>query len=106
MKYFLFLYTFCTIVTAQSHSDFHTMVDKSVAILYQDPDECIRYTQNILNSETDFENRLILQNIIAQAYAMKGDFVQSIRVSLENDLKNPQIKLNTFFRFIFRICIG
>lgn len=53
--------------------------------MYENPEDCIAYTQGFLINEQRSEYRIILQNIIAQAYALKGNYVQSIRMSLDNE---------------------
>lgn len=84
---FLYLFLlFCWVnVLAQKKSDFFSSVDTSIEKLYRNPDECLSFTQSLLINEQRPENKIILQNIMAQAYAMKGDFVQSIRSSLDKD---------------------
>ncbi|MDR6406512.1 MULTISPECIES: AraC family transcriptional regulator [Chryseobacterium] len=64
-------------ITAQSSPDFYILSDKAFQKLYQNPDDCINYSLSILNSDKNIEHKIVLRNIISQAYAMKGDYLQS-----------------------------
>ncbi|MDN3691822.1 hypothetical protein QWZ06_05930 [Chryseobacterium tructae] len=66
------------IIKGQSGPDFNIIADKAFQKLYQNSDDCISYTQGILVSDQDIEHKIILQNIISQAFAMKGDYMQSV----------------------------
>lgn len=70
---------------AQSGPDFSILADKAFQKLYQNPDNCISYTQSLLISDQNTEHKMILQNIISQAYAMKGDYVQSVTTSAQQN---------------------
>ncbi len=72
-------------VSAQSGPDFTILADKAFLKLYQNSDECISYTQGILVSDQNSEHKMMLQNIISQAYAMKGDYVQSVNIFAQNE---------------------
>ncbi len=99
-----FFYVFVLIsysLFAQSKNDFLAIVDKSIEKLYQNPDECIAYTQSVLINEQNVENRLVLQNVIAQAYAMKGDYVQSIRMSLDQISPTENTETNSSFALFY-----
>lgn len=72
-------------VKAENKDDFVFVLDKSVQKMYEDPEDCITYTQGFLINEQLADHRIILQNVMAQAYALKGDYVQSIRMSLDNE---------------------
>ncbi|RTZ45932.1 hypothetical protein EJ377_14615 [Chryseobacterium arthrosphaerae] len=61
-------------------SDFNILADKAFQKLYQNPDDCISYSQGLLVSDQGTEHKIILQNIISQAFAMKGDYVQSVNI--------------------------
>ncbi|MEJ5105706.1 helix-turn-helix domain-containing protein [Chryseobacterium sp. MYb328] len=77
----IFLLTFAFssfIAKGQTGPDFNIITDKAFQKLYQNPDDCISYTQGILVSDQDIEHKIILQNIISQAFAMKGDYMQSV----------------------------
>ena len=84
--YFLFFLLCSILVKSQNDiTDSFTLIDKAVKKLYQNPDDCIQFSQNVsINTKND-EQKMILQNIMAQAYALKGNFVQSIKTSLEGD---------------------
>lgn len=81
------------ILNAQEKSDFSLLADKSILKLYQNPDECITATLALITSDKNPEEKIIIRNIVSQAYAMKGDYVQSIKSSLEEaqtrSLSNP-----------------
>ena len=82
----LFILFFCCVsvfVNAQNNPDFYILVDKAVKKAYQNPDESINYCQSLILNDKNFEHQLILQHIVAQAYAMKGDYLQSVKASLE-----------------------
>lgn len=87
-KKLLFIIVFFSIfANGQSNLDFTILADKAFEKLYQNPDDCISYSQSILNSDKNEEHSLILKNIIGQAYAMKGDFVQSVNISSPLELE-------------------
>lgn len=67
-------------INGQSSPDFTILVDKAFQKLYQDPDDCISYSQSLQISDPDTEHKIVFQNIISQAYAMKGDYVQSVTI--------------------------
>lgn len=69
----------------QSGPDFSILADKAFQKLYQNPDDCISYSQSLLLSDQNTEHKLVLQNIISQAYAMKGDYLQSVSVSAQQE---------------------
>lgn len=94
---FLILFVFAIPVHAEDKEDFIFVLDKSIQKMYENPEECITYTQGFLINEHRPEYRIILQNSIAQAYALKGDYVQSIRMSLDNEkLENDSERLTRF----------
>lgn len=66
------------VIKSQSGPDFNIITDKAFQKLYQNPDDCISYIQGILVNNQDIEHKIILQNIISQAFAMKGDYTQSV----------------------------
>lgn len=77
----LFMVLFYSIIiNGQFGSDFNILADKAYLKLYQNSDECISYAQGILVSDQDAEHKIILQNIISQAFTMKGDYVQSVNI--------------------------
>lgn len=72
-------------INGQSSPDFTILADKAFQKLYHNPDDCISYSQSLLNSDQDIEHKIVLQNIISQAYAMKGDYVQSVNISSQKE---------------------
>lgn len=88
------------IINAQSGADFSILSDKAFLKLYQNPDDCIKYTQSLLISDPNIEHKMVLRNIISQAYAMKGDFVQSINMANQKD-EAVDGKVTSFFLQIF-----
>ncbi|MGX9987202.1 helix-turn-helix domain-containing protein [Soonwooa purpurea] len=74
-----------SLLNGQKNTDFASLVDKSVQKIYQNPDEAINFIQSFTLSEQNQEQRLVLQNLMAQAYTMKGDYVQSVRMSLDKE---------------------
>lgn len=82
----LLLVIFLSIFTSgQSGPDFTILADKAFQKLYQNPDDCISYSQSLLLSDQNIEHKIVLQNIISQAYAMKGDYVQSVSTSIQKE---------------------
>ncbi len=91
---------FSLITNAQSGPDFSILADKAFLKLYQNSDECISYTQGILVSDQNTEHKMILQNIISQAFAMKGDYVQSVNIFAQKE--DPDLHNNlSYFMQIF-----
>ncbi|WP_312393702.1 helix-turn-helix domain-containing protein [Chryseobacterium sp.] len=72
-------------ISGQSGPDFSVLADKAFQKLYQNPDDCINYSLSILISDQNNEHKIVLRNIISQAYAMKGDYVQSVNISSQKD---------------------
>ncbi len=79
--FLLILHSF--FLNGQKKSDFYLLADKSILKLYQNPDECISSTLALITSDKNPEEKIVIRNIVSQAYAMKGDYVQSIKSSLE-----------------------
>ncbi|WP_079667409.1 hypothetical protein [Soonwooa buanensis] len=79
--FFIFL-CLTQLFVCQSKTDFDALYNQSYNKLYQNPDECIVLTQSNLLNVQNTDNFLSLQQIMGQAYMMKGEFVQSIRLSL------------------------
>lgn len=100
-RIFLLTFTLCFLITnGQSGPDFNSIADKAFQKLYQNPDECISYTQGFLVSDQDIEDKIVLQNIISQAFAMKGDYMQSVNSfsQKENPDRNQDL---SYFMQIF-----
>ncbi|MBB6370847.1 helix-turn-helix domain-containing protein [Chryseobacterium shigense] len=74
------------------------LADKAFQKLYQNPDECINYSQSLLISDQNPEHRIVLQNIISQAYAMKGDYVQSVNIYSQKEDSQEKEKLSYFLQ--------
>ncbi|WP_228458705.1 helix-turn-helix domain-containing protein [Chryseobacterium aureum] len=85
-------------VSAQSGPDFTILADKAFLKLYQNSDECISYTQGILVSDQNSEHKMMLQNIISQAYAMKGDYVQSVNIFAQNENTDQETGFSYFMQ--------
>src|SRR5690606_16051897 len=66
--------------------------------LYQNPDECISYTQGILVSDQNREHKIVLQNIISQAFALKGDYVQSVNIFAQKEDIDQKNNLSYFMQ--------
>lgn len=95
----LFIFTFCSlIIKGQSGPDFNMLADKAFLKLYQNPDECISYTQGILVSDQSREHKIVLQNIISQAFALKGDYVQSVNIFAQKEDSDQNNDLSYFMQ--------
>ncbi|RXM39530.1 AraC family transcriptional regulator [Chryseobacterium sp. CH21] len=95
----LFLFIFSSLfISGQSGPDFTILADKAFLKLYQNSDECISYTQGILVSDQNTEHKIVLQNIISQAYAMKGDYVQSVNIFAQNEDSDQKTGLSYFMQ--------
>lgn len=81
----LALLLYSIVINGQSSPDFTILADKAFQKLYQNPDDCISYSQSLLISDQNIEHKIVLQNIISQAYAMKGDYVQSVNISSQKE---------------------
>ncbi len=83
---------------AQSGPDFNILADKAFLKLYQNSDECISYTQGILVSDQNAEHKIVLQNIISQAFAMKGEYVQSVNIFAQKEEPDQKNDLSYFMQ--------
>lgn len=72
-----------SVLKSQNNQDFYKLLDKSIERLYQNPNESINFTEGILFNQQDPEHQMMLKNVISQAFIMKGEFVQSLRVSMD-----------------------
>lgn len=97
-KILLFIFIFYAIATKGQSSDFNILADKAFQKLYQNPDECINYTQGILVNDQDTEHKIVLQNIISQAFAMKGDYVQSVNIFSQKEVPDQKESLSYFMQ--------
>lgn len=98
-RIFLLIFVFsCLITKGQSGPDFNIIADKAFQKLYQNPDDCISYTQGILVSDQDIEHKIVLQNIISQAFAMKGDYMQSVNIFSQKEDHDQSQSLSYFMQ--------
>ncbi len=95
---FLLIILSSVFAKGQSGPDFSILADKAFQKLYQNPDECINYSQSLLISDQNPEHRIVLQNIISQAYAMKGDYVQSVNIYSQKEDSREKEKLSYFLQ--------
>lgn len=89
---------FSIIINGQSGPDFNIIADKAFQKLYQNSDDCISYTQGILVSDQNIEHKIVLQNIISQAFAMKGDYMQSVNIFSQKEDPNQDL---SYFMQVF-----
>lgn len=80
-------------MNAQSAHNFGILTDKAFQKLYQNPEDCISYSQSLLISDKNAEHKIILRKIISQAYALQGNYVQAVNISnqKEDDGKNEKL---------------
>lgn len=96
----LLIFLFSNPLAGQEKSDFHILADKSIRKLYQNPEDCLTAAQSIVLNDKNPIEKMIIQNIISQAYAMKGDYVQSVKSALDETTSIlPQN--NSAFLYIF-----
>lgn len=67
-------------IHGQKGPDFSILTDKSFQKLYQNPEDCISYSQSVLISDKNLEHKIVLRNILSQAYAVQGNYVQSLNI--------------------------
>lgn len=95
----LFFILLCPfLMKGQSGPDFNILTDKAFQKLYQDPEDCIRYSQSLLISEKNIEHKIILRKIISWAYAMQGNYVQAITTSNQKEDDGQDVKQSRFVR--------
>lgn len=93
----LFLIMLCpVIIRGQSGPDFNILTDRAFQKLYQNPEDCIRYSQSLLISEKDIEHKTILRKIISWAYAMQGNYVEAVNTSNHKEDENQEVKQSRF----------
>ncbi|WP_288436289.1 helix-turn-helix domain-containing protein [uncultured Chryseobacterium sp.] len=98
-RFLLFILIFSAhLMNGQSGPDFTILADKAFLKLYQNSDECISYTQGILVSDQNTEHKMVLQNIISQALAMKGDYVQSVNIFAQHEDADPKTGISYFMQ--------
>ncbi len=94
----LFIIFWSIFINGQSGPDFSILADKAFQKLYQNPDDCISYSLSILNSDQNIEHKIVLRNIISQAYAMKGDYLQSANIASQKEESEENKKLSYFMQ--------
>jgi AraC-like DNA-binding protein len=94
----LLVLLFSVLLKAQSGPDFNILADKAFQKLYQNPDDCITYSLSILNSDPNIEHKIIFRNIISQAYAMKGDYLQSVNIASQKEEFQEKKNLSYFMQ--------
>ncbi|HCA05857.1 helix-turn-helix domain-containing protein [Chryseobacterium sp.] len=95
----ILLVILCSVwIKGQSGPDFSILADKAFQKLYQNPDDCINYSQSLLISDQNPEHRIVLQNIISQAYAMKGDYIQSVNIYSQKEDSREKESLSYFLQ--------
>ncbi|WBV59339.1 helix-turn-helix transcriptional regulator [Chryseobacterium camelliae] len=72
-------------MNGQSVPDFGILTDKAFQKLYQNPEDCISYSQSLLMSDKNIEHKIVLRKIISQAYALQGNYVQAVNISNQKD---------------------
>lgn len=95
----LFLIVLCpAIISGQSGPDFNILTDRAFQKLYQNPEDCIRYSQSLLISEKNIEHKTILRKTISWAYAMQGNYVQAVNTSNQKEDDSQEVKQSRFVR--------
>lgn len=93
----LFFMSLCLVfMRGQTPPDFGILTDRAFQKLYQNPEDCISYSQTLLISDKTPEHKIILRKIISQAYAMQGNYVQSVTISHQKDDDSTNEKLSAF----------
>jgi AraC-like DNA-binding protein len=100
----LFFLFFTAAFQSQLKEDAGYFADKAYSKLYNNPEESLDFTQNLILNEKN-PDKIIYQNIIAQSYAMKGDYINSIKTILgTEDLKTENT--SAFHQFFFNYCLA
>jgi AraC-like DNA-binding protein len=95
----LFFILWCPVfINGQAAPDFSILTDKAFQKLYQNPEECISYSQSLLISDKNIEHKVILRNIISQAYALQGNYVQSVSISNQKEDNDKKGNLSHFIQ--------
>jgi AraC-like DNA-binding protein len=93
----LFFVHLCLVfVNGQSAPNFGILTDKAFQKLYQNPEDCINYSQSLLISDKNIEHKIVLRKIISQAYALQGNYVQAVNISNQKDDDDKNEKLSRF----------
>lgn len=85
--------------------DFRYFLDKAVVSLYNNPDQSITLTQNLMMNDKNPDNTVVYQNIVGQSYALKGDFLNSIKSTLGNASQQPK-NISDFHQFFLDYCLA
>ncbi|UKB85088.1 helix-turn-helix domain-containing protein [Chryseobacterium sp. MEBOG06] len=85
-------------ILGQANPDFSILTDKAFQKLYQNPEECISYSQSLLMSDKNIEHKVILRNIISQAYALQGNYIQSVSISNQKEDNDKKEGLSSFIQ--------
>ncbi|SMC38071.1 helix-turn-helix domain-containing protein [Chryseobacterium sp. YR221] len=93
-----FILLFSIFIPGQSGPDFSISTDKAFQKLYQNPDECISYSQSLLISDKNPEHKIILRKIISQAYALQGNYVQAVNISNQKEEGGQKEKASHFIQ--------
>ncbi len=95
----LFFILLCPVlINGQAAPDFSLLTDKAFQKLYQNPEECISYSQSLLISDKNVEHKVILRNIISQAYTLQGNYVQSVSISNQKEENDEKGSLSHFIQ--------
>ncbi|MEG0926777.1 helix-turn-helix domain-containing protein [Chryseobacterium sp.] len=96
-----FISLFPVFINGQEAPDFSILTDKAFQKLYQNPDDCISYSQSLLISDKNPDHKIILRKIISQAYALQGNYVQAVNISNQKEDENQNEHLSHFIQ-LFR----
>ena len=66
-------------LSAQSRSDFEMRIENSFLKLYENPEVAIHAAKEIRNDRND----LVIKDILSQAFLLKGDYLESVRIGFE-----------------------
>ena len=79
LKIFVLLVSSLNFLSAQSKSDFKLRVENSFEKLYENPEVAIHAAKEIRNKEND----IVIKDILARAYLIKGDYLESVKIAFE-----------------------
>ncbi|WP_284464403.1 helix-turn-helix domain-containing protein [Chryseobacterium sp.] len=96
-----FISLFPVFINGQAAPDFSILTDKAFQKLYQNPDDCITYSQSLLISDKNPEHKIILRKIISQAFALQGNYVQAVNISNQKEDESQNENLSHFIQ-LFR----
>ncbi|PWN65886.1 helix-turn-helix domain-containing protein [Chryseobacterium oncorhynchi] len=96
-----FISLFPIFISGQAAPDFSILTDKAFQKLYQNPDDCITYSQSLLISDKNPEHKVILRKIISQAFALQGNYVQAVNISNQKEDESQNENLSHFIQ-LFR----